>query len=125
MSYTKQTWANGDVITADKLNHIEDGINSANSNSNTLLVTFTGSDYDWIGDKTYGEILNAFESGKAVICKKEYEGIEDAEYTPIIYLSYSPSNLNTILTIITQGMDIMSLQSNGSLDDYPTLYIGG
>lgn len=26
MSYTKQTWATGDVITADKMNHMEDGI---------------------------------------------------------------------------------------------------
>lgn len=26
MSYTKQTWANGDIITAAKLNHMEDGI---------------------------------------------------------------------------------------------------
>lgn len=28
MSYEKQTWANGDVITAEKLNHIEDGVYS-------------------------------------------------------------------------------------------------
>lgn len=26
MAYDKTTWASGDVITADKLNHIEDGI---------------------------------------------------------------------------------------------------
>ena len=26
MAYTKQTWSNGDVITASKLGHIEDGI---------------------------------------------------------------------------------------------------
>lgn len=26
MAYTKQNWNNGDVITADKMNHIEDGI---------------------------------------------------------------------------------------------------
>ena len=26
MSYTKQNWQTGDVITANKLNHIEDGI---------------------------------------------------------------------------------------------------
>lgn len=26
MSYTKQTWATGDTITAEKLNHIEDGV---------------------------------------------------------------------------------------------------
>ena len=29
MSYTKQTWASGDVVTAEKLNHIESGIESA------------------------------------------------------------------------------------------------
>lgn len=29
MSYTKQTWATGDTITADKLNHIETGIAAA------------------------------------------------------------------------------------------------
>ena len=26
MSYEKNTWSNGDIITAEKLNHIEDGI---------------------------------------------------------------------------------------------------
>ena len=31
MSYTKQTWNNGDTITADKLNHIENGIESFGS----------------------------------------------------------------------------------------------
>lgn len=39
MAYNKTTWANGDVITADKLNNIEDGI----SNLKKLIVTF---DYD-------------------------------------------------------------------------------
>lgn len=29
MAYTKQTWSTGDTITADKLNHIEDGIDAA------------------------------------------------------------------------------------------------
>lgn len=33
MSYEKQTWATGDVISAEKLNHIEDGIESAGSGS--------------------------------------------------------------------------------------------
>ena len=28
MAYTKQTWVTGETITADKLNHIEDGIAS-------------------------------------------------------------------------------------------------
>ena len=29
MSYTKQTWANGDIITAEKLNRMESGIEAA------------------------------------------------------------------------------------------------
>lgn len=29
MSYEKQTWETGEVITADKLNHMEDGIENA------------------------------------------------------------------------------------------------
>lgn len=31
MSYTKNTWANGDTITAEKLNHAEDGIHAADA----------------------------------------------------------------------------------------------
>lgn len=30
MSYTKQTWQTGDTITAEKLNHIEDGVDALN-----------------------------------------------------------------------------------------------
>ena len=37
MSYTKQTWATGDVVTAEKMNHIEDGIADA--------FTFIDPDY--------------------------------------------------------------------------------
>ena len=37
MSYTKQTWVTGDTITAEKLNHIEDGIGSGGS----LIVEMT------------------------------------------------------------------------------------
>lgn len=31
MAYEKQTWECGETITAEKLNHIEDGIASASS----------------------------------------------------------------------------------------------
>lgn len=29
MSYTKQNWNTGDIVTAAKLNHIEDGLSAA------------------------------------------------------------------------------------------------
>lgn len=37
MSYTKNTWANGDVITAAKLNHMEDGIEGAGSGYDAVI----------------------------------------------------------------------------------------
>lgn len=29
MAYIKHTWADGDIITADKLNHLEDGVSQS------------------------------------------------------------------------------------------------
>ena len=38
MSYQKQNFANGEVLTAPQLNHIEDGIVDLESNSSTALA---------------------------------------------------------------------------------------
>lgn len=35
MSYQKQNFANGEVLTASQLNHMEDGIAKANENTNS------------------------------------------------------------------------------------------
>ena len=57
MSYTKQTWQTGDIITADKLNHIEDGIGNGAGN---LVPTFTIQNENTVTcDKTYEEVLAA------------------------------------------------------------------
>jgi len=65
--YEKQTWKNGDVITEDKLNHMEDGIASCG-------MFIVGSTYDKSTqtetlDKTYKEIVDAFNAGQNVIFK--------------------------------------------------------
>ena len=44
MSYTKYTWQTGEIITADKLNHMEDGIDS--SVSSELQVILLKSDWN-------------------------------------------------------------------------------
>lgn len=66
--YEKQTWKTGDVITEEKLNHIEDGIASCGMfvvgstyDENTQTVTL---------DKTYKEIVDAFNAGQNVIIKR-------------------------------------------------------
>lgn len=45
MSYEKQTWTNGDIITAEKLNHIEDGIGSSNEKTADFTIEQSGSNY--------------------------------------------------------------------------------
>lgn len=49
MSYVKNTWAKGDIITAEKLNHMEDGI--AGGGSGKLFAWFnTGVIVDMLSD---------------------------------------------------------------------------
>ena len=69
MSYEKQTWQNGDIITAEKLNHMEDGIGESGAGGDSpmyligdmgdengyALYKATGSDVNIV---TYGEIMN-------------------------------------------------------------------
>lgn len=40
--YEKQTWVTGDVVTADRLNHMEDGITSAQVYTESETVRFSG-----------------------------------------------------------------------------------
>lgn len=67
MAYTKQTWANGDVITADKLNHMEDGIESVESAM--FLITLEQSGDNYTIDKTMAEIMSAYNSGLIPVVK--------------------------------------------------------
>lgn len=67
MAYEKQTWVCDETITADKLNHMEDGIANASSGEH-FVVTFTTSDLETAtADKTYAEIAEAFNSGKHLV----------------------------------------------------------
>ena len=46
MTYEKQTWTTGEVITADKLNHMEDGIGGA---FQQYEITYSNSVYELDG----------------------------------------------------------------------------
>lgn len=64
MAYTKQTWECGDTITADKLNHMEDGIEECCGGGEPLIVHVLdkdagGTPYNEL-DKTWREISDAY-----------------------------------------------------------------
>ena len=62
MSYSKTTWENGDVITAEKLNHAENGIAAAAP----VIVTFVYEDEQEHLSMKAGEIADALANGLMV-----------------------------------------------------------
>lgn len=70
MSYEKQTWVNGEVITADKLNHMENGIadGGGGSGSDNFIVTINPGD-SITADKTFDEVKQAWLSGSVILFK--------------------------------------------------------
>lgn len=69
MSYSKQTWATGDTVTAAKLNHMEDGIAEAGGGSSGGGVFVVTADENGDCDASYNDVVAAFEAGKVVILK--------------------------------------------------------
>lgn len=76
MSYTKQTWQCGETITADKLNHMEDGIEECCSNSGGALIVefdhhedcpvgYMGDGIDYY-NHTWQEVKDAYDEGRPI-----------------------------------------------------------
>lgn len=68
MSYTKNTWANGDVITAAKLNHMEDGIEGAGGGGGYDAVIVLGVDEEeqptiTVESGSFSDFYSKFEGG--------------------------------------------------------------
>ena len=73
MSYTKQTWETGDVITAEKLNHMEDGIGGTSGAGEILIIHVTYDNTGTFLDKTWQEIFDAmYEDGKICYVYDQY-----------------------------------------------------
>ena len=77
MSYTPTTWATGDVITAEKLNNMENGIANAGSGTsagNAVVFEFTAAqdpesygNYIITTDVTFEEVKSAMLAGKLCV----------------------------------------------------------
>ena len=73
MSYTPTTWHGGDVLSAEAMNKIENGI--ANAGSGALVVQVSENGSLAVMDKTWQEIYDAFpnvycialDEGKSII----------------------------------------------------------
>lgn len=76
MAYTKNTWQTGDIVTSQKLNHMEDGI--ANS-ENVFIVGGVSFDENsnLVGtlDKTWQEIHDAMQNKICLVVFSDNVGI--------------------------------------------------
>lgn len=61
MNYEKQTWVNGDVITAEKLNHMEDGIGGSSLEPLTITITYHGDTRTYTANKTYEDFYSELQ----------------------------------------------------------------
>ena len=72
MSYTPTNWQNGDVITAEKLNHMEDGIASSSASYDLVLTETFAENNDptmtGIG-LSFEEIIEKIVNGDDVLIK--------------------------------------------------------
>lgn len=108
MAYTKQTWATGDVITAEKLNHREDGVAGAGGVL-VVHINFTqdGNYTVYTLDKTWQEIYDALDSGLVCSLVEGGEGsfyqygFDGVEVLDDVY--YVNSNIRTYQTDAASG----------------------
>lgn len=65
MMYTPTVWKNGDVITEQKLNKLEQGLEDAGCKIAVINVTLTavGTSYTCTPDKTFAEVMALIEDG--------------------------------------------------------------
>lgn len=142
MSYEKQTWASGDVITATKMNHIEDGIKN---NSDLAVVTIDLTDYsydmDFLGnlsilethnDRTryniYTELWDAFiQSNSMNYMILPISDTITATYTVCIAINDALSYFNIETTGGVVASEINSSVWNGSWSSavYGTFIVNG
>lgn len=85
MAYEPTVWKNGDVITAEKLNKLENGVgDSGDEESNVVTVLFTHDHKDdqnkgvYRYSVSFDQLLQAFRDGKVI---RGLVTVPDGEYT--------------------------------------------
>ena len=113
MSYEKQTWANGDVITATGLNHMEDGIADAGGGGGTPLEILSVENQSETGavlNKTFNEIKEAFPN-----CYVTFGG-DEYQYNVVVYVSHDLGQYK-----VGVGYDANNVYTVNSADGYPEM----
>ena len=115
MSYTKNTWETGDVITAEKLNNLETGV----ANHDVFTVSIVDDDGSYHTDKTVSEIMDAFTAGQKVIYfskNDDYDHYPFGLYAVLTQIDVSSNDSGEAVNISMEFGHTLLVSS--SVDDY-------
>lgn len=99
MAYEPLNLQNGQTLTAEDLHHIEEGIGG-----DVLVVTLSHAiddDANVVADKTYDEIVEAWNSGKAVFMRNHSTDPNSTGGNMVLPLSYISDN-----AVVFTGMEV-------------------
>ena len=135
MTYTPTEWKNGDVITAEGLNKIENGIANAGS---ALIVQAPYANGAYTCDHTVQEIYDAISSGTLVFIAWTYgtfgvDNISHTYFAPVTKIfTYSSSDTYRVcasIATIVNVTDVVSAHtpaiamfSASAANEYPVYY---
>lgn len=109
MAYTPNNWKDGDVITAEKMNKLEQAVNQA-SNNVLAIETESGSG---VLNVTPNDINNAFENNSRIIMKWE-EGFMEAS---LCSMEHEPDGYYLIIGSVSfQGFEIAEFYASSETD---------
>lgn len=114
MSYEKQNWKNGDVITETKLNHMEDGIATGGG---VLVLTGTVQDSYVVLNHTFKEI----DEAPLAILKMVVD--EESSTLYIVGLTERDNYTIHLCQLLDPSSELQFFSDNE--DDYPTMALGG
>lgn len=107
MSYEKQTWATGEVITADKLNHMEDGISQSGGG---------GGEYDYKVVLRYSDDCEGIKSIKAyglplneLITKAENGEVINVAHVEVFPLGCEGASVDAIKVVRQQEYEMYEM----------------
>lgn len=122
MSYEPTVWAAGDVVTATKMNKIEQGISENSGGGSTgLIVNIEEDDGAYILDERFSTIADYIESGGMVYIhgtKTIEESTEIDFYTPVQTLLDSESGIYMIEIYVYPSNNYNFVAA--TREDYPT-----
>ena len=121
MSYQKNNWQSGDVVTSEKLNHLEDGV----SNAGGVMAVSLAYDEEMemtVADKTWQEIYDAMNND--VLCiVRDMEVEENQSNTGLItYVDVTQGEYRIhVLFSNSVGPSSVAVYTTTSADGYPSV----